>query len=48
MPLGSTTTHEKSNLQGNRKGITQNLAERLCWQATRRNDRRMARRLYRK
>jgi Transposase DDE domain len=28
--------------------ITQNLAERLCWQVTRRDDRRVARRLYRK
>lgn len=31
-----------------REGITQNLAERLCWQAARRDDRRVARRLYRK
>jgi hypothetical protein len=28
--------------------ITQNLAERLCWQVARRDDARMARRLYRK
>jgi hypothetical protein len=31
-----------------REGIIQNLAERLCWQAARRDDRRVARRLYRK
>jgi hypothetical protein len=31
-----------------REGITQNLAERVCWQAARRDDRRVARRLYRK
>jgi hypothetical protein len=31
-----------------REGITQNLAERLCWQAARRDDVRVARRLYRK
>jgi Transposase DDE domain len=31
-----------------REGITQNLAERLCWQAARRDDRRVARCLYRK
>jgi hypothetical protein len=30
-----------------REGIIQNLAERLCWQAARRDDRRVARRLYR-
>jgi hypothetical protein len=28
--------------------ITQNLAERLCWQVARRDDARIARRLYRK
>ena len=28
--------------------ITQNLAERLCWQVARRDDTRIARRLYRK
>jgi hypothetical protein len=28
--------------------ITQNLAERLCWQVTQRDDSRVARRLYRK
>lgn len=28
--------------------ITQNLAERLCWQVARRDDSRVARRLYRK
>jgi len=28
--------------------ITQSLAERLCWQAARRDDSRVARRLYRK
>jgi hypothetical protein len=28
--------------------ITQNLAERLCWEAARRDDSRVARRLYRK
>jgi Transposase DDE domain len=31
-----------------RETITQNLAERLCWQAARRDDARVARRLYRK
>ena len=31
-----------------REGITQNLAERLCWQAAQRDDTRVARRLYRK
>ena len=30
------------------EAITQHLAERLCWQAARRDDSRMARRLYRK
>jgi hypothetical protein len=31
-----------------REALTQNLAERLCWQAVRRDDSRVARRLYRK
>jgi hypothetical protein len=31
-----------------REEIAQNLAERLCWQAARREDSRIARRLYRK
>ena len=31
-----------------REAIAQNLAERLCWQAARRDDARVARRLYRK
>ena len=31
-----------------REALTQNLAERLCWQAARRDDARVARRLYRK
>src|SRR6266487_938451 len=31
-----------------REAITQNLAERLCWQAARRDDSRVARRLYHK
>ena len=31
-----------------REGVAQNLAERLCWQAARRDDSRVARRLYRK
>src|ERR671923_324274 len=31
-----------------REAITQNLAERLCWQAARHHDSRVARRLYRK
>ena len=30
-----------------REGIIQHLAERVCWQAARRDDRRVARRLYR-
>ena len=30
------------------EAMTQNLAERLCWQAARRDDARVARRLYRK
>jgi len=29
-----------------REAVTQNLAERWCWQAARRDDRRVARRLY--
>jgi hypothetical protein len=32
----------------NREALTQNLAERLCWQAAQRDDARVARRLYRK
>jgi Transposase DDE domain len=32
----------------NRAALTQNLAERLCWQAAQRDDARVARRLYRK
>jgi putative transposase len=31
-----------------REAVTQNLAERLCWQAAQRDDSRVARRLYRK
>jgi hypothetical protein len=31
-----------------RETMTQDLAERLCWQAARRDDSRVARRLYRK
>jgi hypothetical protein len=31
-----------------RDELTQNLAERLCWQVARRDDTRIARRLYRK
>jgi hypothetical protein len=31
-----------------REEVAQNLAERLCWQAARRDDSRVARRLYRK
>jgi hypothetical protein len=31
-----------------REAVTQNLAERLCWQAARRDDARVARCLYRK
>jgi hypothetical protein len=31
-----------------RDGIAQNLVERLCWQVARRDDSRVARRLYRK
>jgi hypothetical protein len=31
-----------------REGIAQNLAERFCWPASRRDDTRIARRLYRK
>jgi hypothetical protein len=35
-------------MEQTRAAITQNLAERLCWQAARRDDSRVARRLYRK
>jgi Transposase DDE domain len=35
-------------MEQTREAITQNLAERLCWQAARRDDGRVARRLYRK
>jgi hypothetical protein len=35
-------------MEQTRAAITQNLAERLCWQAARRDDARVARRLYRK
>ena len=35
-------------MERTREAITQNLAERLCWQAARRDDARVARRLYRK
>ena len=35
-------------MEHTRAAITQNLAERLCWQAARRDDSRVARRLYRK
>jgi hypothetical protein len=35
-------------MEQTREAITQNLAERLCWQAARRDDARVARRLYRK
>jgi hypothetical protein len=35
-------------MEQTREEITQNLAERLCWQAARRDDVRVARRLYRK
>jgi hypothetical protein len=35
-------------MEQTREAITQNLAERLCWQAARRDDSRVARRLYRK
>jgi len=35
-------------MQQARDELTQNLAERLCWQVARRDDRRIARRLYRK
>src|SRR5919108_5962397 len=35
-------------MEQTREAITQNLAERLCWQAARRDDSRIARRLYRK
>jgi hypothetical protein len=35
-------------MQQTRDEITQNLAERMCWEVARRDDRRIARRLYRK
>lgn len=35
-------------MQQTREGISTNLAERLCWQVARRDDSRVARRLYRK
>jgi hypothetical protein len=35
-------------MEQTREAITQNLAERLCWQAARRDEARVARRLYRK
>jgi hypothetical protein len=35
-------------MEQTREAIDQNLAERLCWQAARRDDARVARRLYRK
>jgi hypothetical protein len=35
-------------MEQTREEMTQNLAERLCWQAARRDDVRVARRLYRK
>ena len=35
-------------MEQTREAITQNLAERLCWQVVRRDDARVARRLYRK
>jgi hypothetical protein len=35
-------------MEQSREELTQNLAERLCWQAARRDDVRVARRLYRK
>ena len=35
-------------MEQTREAITQHLAERLCWQAARRDDARVARRLYRK
>ena len=35
-------------MQQTREEITTNLAERLCWQVARRDDTRVARRLYRK
>ncbi len=35
-------------MEQTREAIAQNLAERLCWQAARREDSRIARRLYRK
>ena len=35
-------------MEQTREVITTNLAERLCWQVARRDDSRVARRLYRK
>jgi hypothetical protein len=35
-------------MEQTREAITQNLAERVCWQVVRRDDARVARRLYRK
>ena len=35
-------------MERTRETITQNLAERLCWEVARRDDCRVARRLYRK
>jgi hypothetical protein len=35
-------------MEQTREAMTQNLAERLCWQVARRDDARVARRLYRK
>ncbi len=35
-------------MEQTRDELTQNLAERLCWQVARRDDSRVARRLYRK
>ncbi|MBI3327269.1 MAG: hypothetical protein HYZ81_11285 [Nitrospinae bacterium] len=35
-------------MEQTRAAMTQNLAERLCWQVARRDDSRIARRLYRK
>jgi len=35
-------------MQPTRDEIRQNLAKRLCWEVARRDDRRVARRLYRK
>ena len=35
-------------MEQTREAMAQNLAERLCWQVARRDDTRVARRLYRK